>query len=687
MKKRLLSLLIVLALLFATVHISAATAHTLYWNQVGGGDIYWMYHKSITGAVAKTAGVHFNALEDFDKIILGFSTNGTNTLSLSLYEWNSNYGVSSSISPVWSYENYNVSNGSNTINIASPIEKGEYLLVIDNVVSHGEEDYIAIWTMPTKIANIEYYVQGNITNTANEYISGGITYIDNVYTSFGPINASVASKEVLWDPIGGGSNCWLYDSYWTQGQRRSVGIHFNALTDFYQFYLVADSPVALNYNLYEWKDSYDITINTQDPIWSKTKKVEVLKKLSIGQVIEKGEYLLVISIPDDIDVTGKSVSLWSANNRTPDTNVDFYANGKQATKVTDCVSGGLTYVDSSNSIFGQASQAVSSKEVTWGQIGGAGACFLYHDEFTDGKEQTLGVHLNALEDFYKISLGLNGGSLKLNFSLYSWQGSYGSSLMNAPVWSYQETVASVTSVMNLYTGLITKGEYLFLISLADGQELAGQNKAVWTFNPGTSVQYYADGKLTQSELETIAGSITYYDTSVTSLGPISTGAIEYRGAQIRTSLVPFYVEGQEDFSDMRQGLRFAFDLMDNEDTLLIDDVLYTVKGSGALVVLKSNLSNEDDMIVEKLGQVYKMEAQNELINWTEGDATFKSAYIYNIPHEYRNTVILARGFVKCEDSDGKIKYVYSQIIEDSIASVYTRIDPSSLDEDAKLWFK
>ena len=64
-------------------------------------------------------------------------------------------------------------------------------------------------------------------------------------------------------------------------------------------------------------------------------------------------------------------------------------------------------------------------------------------------------------------------------------------------------------------------------------------------------------------------------------------------------------------------------------------------------------------------------------------------YIYNIPREHVDTVIVARVYLECVDEDGNTYYFYGETKEDSLRSVYNRMDDnakSQLGGEVAEWF-
>ena len=133
--------------------------------------------------------------------------------------------------------------------------------------------------------------------------------------------------------------------------------------------------------------------------------------------------------------------------------------------------------------------------------------------------------------------------------------------------------------------------------------------------------------------------------------------VEYAGSQIRTTLVPYKSQsGNLDLEDLRQGLRFAFDVPEINDTIGYMGRRYTVVDNGALVVLEKNIGDLSLLTYENIDN-YKIALQDKLIEVEDAGFTYQSAYIYNIPKEARNEMIAARAFIKCEDENGNVIYL------------------------------
>ncbi len=164
--------------------------------------------------------------------------------------------------------------------------------------------------------------------------------------------------------------------------------------------------------------------------------------------------------------------------------------------------------------------------------------------------------------------------------------------------------------------------------------------------------------------------------------------VVYKGSQIRKTLTPMKIsEGNYNNADMRQGLRFCFDMAEINSEIISSGETYRVIGQGALVILNSNLTDESQMIVG--GTLTKLQQQTELVDWIVGDDTYKSAYVYNIPKEHKDKSISVRAYVKCLNSLNETVYLYSSIQTDSLDSVYSRMDSVGKEEmsvEAKAWW-
>lgn len=157
----------------------------------------------------------------------------------------------------------------------------------------------------------------------------------------------------------------------------------------------------------------------------------------------------------------------------------------------------------------------------------------------------------------------------------------------------------------------------------------------------------------------------------------------YQGSQIRTVLVPYYKNGQIDESETRQGLRFVFDDVPEVDSVMtFNGKEYTVVKHSALVMLKSKLTGELTLSNSSIAPAIL----EELLEY--GDNS-KAVYIYNIPREHVDTVIVARVYLECVDEDGNTYYFYGETKEDSLRSVYNRMDDnakSQLGGEVAEWF-
>ena len=166
----------------------------------------------------------------------------------------------------------------------------------------------------------------------------------------------------------------------------------------------------------------------------------------------------------------------------------------------------------------------------------------------------------------------------------------------------------------------------------------------------------------------------------------------YEGSQIRNTLVPYRDKnGNINKGDLRQGLRFCFDLPDVGETIQFEGADYTVKKHGALVVLDDYLPDPNMMTVSQVNVLQGLLSQSPLIDVTVGEKTYKSVYIYNITEAAKDTVILARAYLECEDTVGDIKYIYTTIQANSLTAVYQKIQAAnqtgSMDPAVRAWWE
>lgn len=182
-----------------------------------------------------------------------------------------------------------------------------------------------------------------------------------------------------------------------------------------------------------------------------------------------------------------------------------------------------------------------------------------------------------------------------------------------------------------------------------------------------------------------------FDMIVTTSKPLDEENGKYAGAQIRTTLVPYRDKaGVIHESDKRQGLRFCFELPNVGETFVHQGYSYEVMEASAMVILKSHLEGKGEMKLDNPAIGDKMMIQSELIEWTDGTQTYKTAYIYNIPEEYKDAVIVVRAFLVCKDDMGETVYFYSGVQEKSLTDVYNSIVESEgahqLDPDVLRWW-
>lgn len=261
------------------------------------------------------------------------------------------------------------------------------------------------------------------------------------------------------------------------------------------------------------------------------------------------------------------------------------------------------------------------------------------------------------------------------------------------------------NVMNIYWN----NELLLSIEMSDIEYITYEGKgsayfytkAVVRNSSGTVLSTINDARIAAKEDATIAFAVrgtqmyvdnVYLDTNYETSAGASENAAVYSGSQIRTALVPYRdKEGNIDLDDMRQGLRFCFDILEIDTVFEHDGKSYTVKNTGALVALKDKLEDENLMKVSNAGRVPGLLIQDYLIDVVIDDDEYKSAYIYNIPEANKDTLICARAYLECVSESGDIVYFYTPVQERSLTMVYERIvtegDIDTLDEAVKAWWR
>lgn len=167
--------------------------------------------------------------------------------------------------------------------------------------------------------------------------------------------------------------------------------------------------------------------------------------------------------------------------------------------------------------------------------------------------------------------------------------------------------------------------------------------------------------------------------------PLPSGNAEYKGSQIRTVLVPYFRDGSVVEGEYRQGLRLVYEnVAAVGEEVTYNGVKYTVKKQSALVILKSKLEGKGELTLSNTAITPVV-----LENLIDYDETSKAVYIYNIPQEHVDSVIVSRVFLECKDDKGNTVYLYGETKEDSLRSVYQRMDAAAkgmLDTNSAAWF-
>lgn len=182
-----------------------------------------------------------------------------------------------------------------------------------------------------------------------------------------------------------------------------------------------------------------------------------------------------------------------------------------------------------------------------------------------------------------------------------------------------------------------------------------------------------------------------FNLIVTTTKPLEEQYGKYEGSQIRTLLVPYKnKEGQINESDMRQGLRFCFELPEIGAVIEHQGMLYEVQEQKAMVILKNHLDGKGELSLDNQEIADKLLIQSELINWSDGVKNYKSVYVYNINKDYKDTTIAVRAFLVCVDNMGETVYFYSDVQEKSVTDVYNSVlssgDAHLLDPAVTEWW-
>ena len=140
-----------------------------------------------------------------------------------------------------------------------------------------------------------------------------------------------------------------------------------------------------------------------------------------------------------------------------------------------------------------------------------------------------------------MELGINGGGLKLQYNLYPWLGNYTLTVKGAPVWSQTDDTAKGQGAHTFKFGkVISAGEYLLVVSLAEGQELTAWSSIYSmpsTDNPDTTkLQFFRNGNVVTDWYNRISGNITYVNDTHTTFGTLSADGVDAKITQAEVTL-------------------------------------------------------------------------------------------------------------------------------------------------------
>ena len=161
-------------------------------------------------------------------------------------------------------------------------------------------------------------------------------------------------------------------------------------------------------------------------------------------------------------------------------------------------------------------------------------------------------------------------------------------------------------------------------------------------------------------------------------------ADSYIGASIRKTLVAYDNNGIVNQNDKRQGLRFCFeDIAKVGEQIQYGGRTVTVTGVKGLIALQDQCTADELVLGSKNTNVKTLD---KLIAWELGGQKYASSYIYNIPQENKDTVIISRVVVTATGTDGIEYKIYSDIQSASVSSVYAAAPNAGLDAEASAWF-
>ncbi len=455
---------------------------------------------------------------------------------------------------------------------------------------------------------------------------GGTMNIANTYDG----NLSTTAN-VMWNPIGGPQAFYTYDL----GDIYDISrIHLNFFTTRAHFYKIQVSNNGVNFTTaYELLSGAYATTNVDGTNY-------YIQDLNIST---QARYIKIIAYATALQAYNGTSGAWYQI-----AEVAFY--GNMATEILPLpVNNQLAIVGATSGTPSSGTMTITKTydgnpttivDVCWTPIGGPEAFYTYDlGKICNIRRVHLNFHISRAV-FYKLQVSNDGVNFVTAYENLS--NAYDTTTVNGVAYYIQEF--DLTDV---------KGRYIKVIPYGT-----------------TKIPY--DG--ISGEWARLADVAFYGDLYQ---------EVNYKGSQIRSTLVPTKT-GDDTFNadEMRQGLRFCFELEDIGNTIMINGEEYTVTAQGALVMLKTRLDaiGKEYMTVENVGKTEKLLNQTNLTDWTEEDKIYKCAYIYNIPKGQKDSLICVRAYIECKRvSDQKTEYIYSPILTDSITSVYERIPADMLD--------
>ncbi len=253
-------------------------------------------------AIENTVATQFHVLSPFDRISVHTASwnNDLGSLRFELYRWNASYQETLAGTPIASEDYIDIPD--NTIarlDLDTPAEAGEYLLVMSNITENKQEE-VGVWIWNGASSRCRTYKDDA------EYANCVVMYLncledkDDPYGTLSPAVPDMVPIEQT------DRDLYTFGEYigYKMEEHSRYGLQFRSKSAFggvevYIPTVPANADAHLTLSLYDWKDNFATSVKGTPVATRTVKDIQPFNWVSLNADLPAGEYLLVLE--DGVD--------------------------------------------------------------------------------------------------------------------------------------------------------------------------------------------------------------------------------------------------------------------------------------------------------------------------------------------------------------------------------------------------